>query len=63
MTCPNCGAAMTDGGQSGFICPTPRCENSWYGKLSEDEWDKKHLTADEQARAKRMRAIWRGQRP
>jgi hypothetical protein len=54
---------MTDGGQSGFICPTPRCENSWYGKLSEDEWDKKHLTADEQARAKRMRAIWRGQRP
>lgn len=59
MICPNCGASMTDGGQSGYYCPTSRCVNSWYGTLSEREWDEKHLTPERREQAQKMRALWR----
>lgn len=62
IKCPKCGAPMVDAGQSGSYCQTPRCPNSWYGTLTEAEWDEKHLSPEQREKARRMRASWRDQR-
>lgn len=35
--CGTCGAWMDDTGQSGFVCPTPNCVNSWRGTTTPTE--------------------------